>query len=216
MDEKKLEAVLTRVATESANTVAAKVGAKFDEHAKGLKDLIQQNANASLQNHQKTNGRLDGFERMLTSLWKKVHGSDPPPPTDGNFKEERKSAKDHVPLTERVTSSELELSAMRSEVIATNAKLDLVVKAMGIKGKDEKTALGELVRWLMKSREGQKFVLAGFAAFTSLITALGTTYALATGRLPVPTSPVPQATAAPHVNFTAPDAGAKDAPAQTP
>lgn len=70
------------------------------------------------------------------------------------------------------------------------------LKAMGVKTEAEEksrvlTKLVDLCIWMFKEREGQKFALAGFAALTSLVTALGTTYAIITGRLPLPNSTPP-------------------------
>lgn len=62
---------------------------------------------------------------------------------------------------------------------------------MGIKTEaDERGTLSRLVDgiiWMFKEPEGRKFSLAVFAAITSLVTAVGTTYALVSGRLPSPT-----------------------------
>jgi hypothetical protein len=84
---------------------------------------------------------------------------------------------------------DLDIAGLRSDMIVVEKRLSTIQKAMGIKSDDERSTIGEFFKWIMKSREGQKFVLAGFAALTSLITALGTVYALATGRLPMPDSP---------------------------
>lgn len=62
--------------------------------------------------------------------------------------------------------------------------------AMGIKKDDEKTTLADLLKWAIKEKEGQKFVLAVFTALTTLTGAIGTVYALWTGRLPMPNAPV--------------------------
>lgn len=50
--------------------------------------------------------------------------------------------------------------------------------------------IGEFFVWL-KTKQGQRYAATMFAAATSLITAMGTTYALVTKRLPAPTDPVP-------------------------
>jgi hypothetical protein len=90
---------------------------------------------------------------------------------------------------DQVSSHDLDIAGLRSDMIVVEKRLSTIQKAMGIKSDDERSTIGEFFKWIMKSREGQKFVLAGFAALTSLITALGTVYALATGRLPMPDSP---------------------------
>lgn len=66
--------------------------------------------------------------------------------------------------------------------------------------------IGEFLHWL-KTKQGQRYAATMFAAATSLVTALGTTYALMTNRLPAPTDPVPviyQLAPAPPVSSEAP------------
>lgn len=70
--------------------------------------------------------------------------------------------------------------------------------------------IGEFVQWL-KTKQGQRYAATMFAAATSLVTALGTTYAIITKRLPSPTDPVPtvhtvyvQAPAAPPASSGSP------------
>jgi hypothetical protein len=83
------------------------------------------------------------------------------------------------------------------EVIGQNAELlKLQKEQMGKKDpKDVRGALTRLVDgviWAFKEREGQKFTMIVLGGATSLITAIGTTYALISGRLPMPTHPPPQ------------------------
>lgn len=80
-----------------------------------------------------------------------------------------------------------EVKEIAEEVLAMNRmqnqNLGIGVSLRGI---------GEFFQWL-KTKQGQRYVATMFAAATSLVTALGTTYALLTKRLPAPTDPVPTA-----------------------
>ena len=71
------------------------------------------------------------------------------------------------------------------------------LKAMGLRPASETKDRGALLRfldllgWMLQEPEGRRFGLTALGALTSLVTALGTTYALVTGRLPLPHDPVP-------------------------
>lgn len=58
-------------------------------------------------------------------------------------------------------------------------------------GRPRRTRIWESILYLVKEREGHKFVLQFIAAVTSLLMAAGTLWALSTGRLPMPNSSVP-------------------------
>lgn len=89
--------------------------------------------------------------------------------------------------------------ASKEELASALKALDVQTRAMGISPKqqgkvDERSGGRRLIDffiWMAQEREGQKFTLAGFAALTGLVTALGTTYAILTGRLPLPNSSTP-------------------------
>lgn len=68
---------------------------------------------------------------------------------------------------------------------------DRQLKALGVRppADPERNAIGKLVDllvWAFKEPEGRKQAILTLGAITSLITAVGTTYALITGRLPLP------------------------------
>lgn len=95
----------------------------------------------------------------------------------------------------RVESVDDKVDALASVV---NELKDLQVKQMhsqGIKTEEESRSfwkrLGDGVIWAFKEPEGRKFALTMMAAITSLVTAAGTTYALITGRLPMPNADRP-------------------------
>lgn len=90
----------------------------------------------------------------------------------------------------------LVVEAQNKEVIQQNHELlKLQKEQMGKKDpKDARslsTRLADGVAWAFREREGQKFMMIVIGGATSLITALGTTYALMSGRLPMPTQPPP-------------------------
>lgn len=90
-------------------------------------------------------------------------------------KDEAASAKGAVGEVKEIAEEVLAMNRMQ------NQNLGIGVSLRGI---------GEFFQWL-KTKQGQRYVATMFAAATSLVTALGTTYALLTKRLPAPTDPVP-------------------------
>jgi hypothetical protein len=106
------------------------------------------------------------------------------PAVDAAIAEHKRQITDHDGL----------IYSLKGEIIAVDAQLkellNLQKKQMGIREtKDERAFLRRFVDALM-SRQTQKFVLLMVGAITGLVTACGTTYALMTGRLPLPTSHV--------------------------
>lgn len=99
-------------------------------------------------------------------------------------------------LTGRIMTMASELKETKA---AQKETLELTKKqtsAMGIKGTetDERSFLTRLfdgLAWMVKEREGQRYTLSMVAAITGLITTVGTTYAIMTGRLPLPSQVVP-------------------------
>lgn len=62
--------------------------------------------------------------------------------------------------------------------------------------------IGEFFTWA-KTKEGQRYVATILGAATSLVTALGTSYALVTHRLPAPNGPVPETVRTVYVHVPA-------------
>jgi hypothetical protein len=89
--------------------------------------------------------------------------------------------------------------ASKEELAHALKALEIQTRAMGISPKkqgkiDERPTLRRMLdffMWMAQEREGQKFTLSAFAALTGLVTAMGTTYAIVTGRLPLPNSTAP-------------------------
>jgi hypothetical protein len=163
--------------------------AHVDEQVKGSKQDL---TNLILSKHEETRSHLARHEELVGHLWQRVNGSNPPPPG------EPPSAPSSPPLDDMATgafakasSHDLDIFAMRREVQELKTALSSVLeinkeqsKALGV-GVDVKRS-AEFLDWIMTTKAGQRWVLTVFAALTSLITAVGTTYALITGRLPLP------------------------------
>lgn len=196
----------------------------------GLHDVIKRNADQSVSAHEATRRTLASFQVSLNHLWRRVEGSDPPPPLAGSGLEgldvdektakavERaeaalpavpEGAKDIDELGRQVTGHNTTIEALSGRMSSLEDEVKTVkehvtesldlqrrqTEAMGIKTEaDTRSVLTRLVdglAWMVKEREGQKFALSMFAAATGLVTAVGTTYAILTGRLPLPTAQVP-------------------------
>jgi hypothetical protein len=104
------------------------------------------------------------------------------PAVDAAIAEHKRQITDHDGL----------IYSLKGEIIAVDAQvkeiLNLQKRQMGIREtKDERVLLRRLADALL-SRQNQKFVLLMVGAITGLVTACGTTYALVTGRLPLPSS----------------------------
>ena len=71
------------------------------------------------------------------------------------------------------------------------------LKAMGLRPEEPTAGRSALLRfvdllgWMVQEPEGRRFGMTMLGALTSFVTAAGTTYALVTGRLPLPTQSVP-------------------------
>jgi len=90
-------------------------------------------------------------------------------------KDEASDAKDATREVKEIAQEVLAMNRMQ------NQNLGIGVSLRGI---------GEFFQWL-KTKQGQRYAATMFAAATSLVTAMGTSYALITKRLPTPTDPVP-------------------------
>lgn len=183
----------------------------FANDIKGeLKKDIRANADISIKNHEETRRELGGLRTELHEvkstvniLWKKVMSPNvPPPKSSGEYRQVDAKLAKEKPLVQSVSDHNLDLSSLKSQVITLNDKFDSLsgiaheVLAMN---REQSASLGigvsirkvgEFLAWA-KTKEGQRYVATIFAAATSLVTALGTTYALMTKRLPTPMDPVP-------------------------
>lgn len=149
--------------------------------------------------------RLDQekMEREMKRLRETVGVSIPPEGGDG-------PSPPPVPIIKRVTESNLDVESLRGTVIAVDAKVGELAEVVNtIKDQNsrqlqalgtEEKGIAALVSWMFKEKDGQKFFFSAFAAITGLVTAIGTTYALLTGRLPMPNSPPPASIIAPQEN----------------
>ncbi len=174
-------------------------------------------------------------------LWRKVNGPNAPPPqSSGEYRLVSERLEKEKPLTQSVSDHNLDLESLKAQVMVLDKKSDELAsrveqtggevrEARGIAlqvlemNKEQSASLGigvsiqkigDFLAWL-KTKQGQRYAATLFAAATSLITALGTSYALFTNRLPAPTDPVarPQSTTVyvavpvPQQPYTAQDAG---------
>jgi len=170
---------------------------------------------------QLTHTQIKRLEGKVNTLWHRVEGSLPPdmmpsgsslipiivPPSEPRLPIPRPDpVKPKGGLTKQVTDHSMELAAVNANLNVLTDQVGALTKltkvqttAMGISPTkagetDERSAgqkFGDFLTWLMREREGQKFALAALAAITGLVTAIGTSYAIITGRLPMPTSPAP-------------------------
>lgn len=191
------------------------------------KAFFEKHFNAIMAAHQETKQEVhllkEAQEKMLVGqranrvsiqeLWKAVGVSKPPPPGSGPSEGLNLLQKDRE-LSHQVTNSNLDLEALKGTVIVVDSKVgslkesvdELASTVKEVKDQNsrqlqalgtEQKGLAALIQWMVKEKDGQKFFFSAFAAMTGLVTAIGTTYALLTGRLPMPNTPVPQAIAAP-------------------
>lgn len=146
------------------------------------------------------------------------------PPTANGDASYHKPGLDELAARAHDMASEhdLDIPAMEAKVLVVDGKIENVkghvakvdekvdglielqkkqMSAQGMRPEDDERSatrrIFDLFIWFVKEKEGQKFALAAFAAITSLVTAVGTTYALMTGRLPLPNPKQPPALHAP-------------------
>ena len=99
----------------------------------------------------------------------------------------------------KVSSHDNDIAGVTGRLLAVESQtaevLRLQKEQMGKKDTSKKDERGPFTRlvdglvWAVRDREGQKTVGAVVAGITGIITALGTWYALLTGRLPLPNTP---------------------------
>jgi hypothetical protein len=207
-DREAIENAVTEALRRAMVPVMTKIGQEFDSFRAHLTHQSHVNA----EEHRLINKQLNGVVETVDTLWRQVNGSDPPPPKGAPH---LNGAVVIEPLDERVDQTrgkvsehELTIASHQGRLIAMDSEIketkDMLMKvlhlqerqtqAMGIQEREKKTILTELGRtiyWMVREKEGQKFAASMLAAITGLVTACGTTYALLTGRLPMPTSPAP-------------------------
>lgn len=166
----------------------------------------------SLQEHEKTRRHVALVTSMTRALWAEVFGKDRPPPggdglsfsltepdtSPGHTRESRPIPPMTPPSGGKISEHDASLAAFEGRLIALDSKVETLTKLqkeqMGLHDADDRPAMKRLVdgvAWLFTNRAGRKFALTLIAALTSLVTAAGTTYALATGRLPMPNTSAP-------------------------
>lgn len=179
---------------------------------KVLKESIDATRQASVESHEATRRQIAELNGRVSALWKFIHGSDPPPPPPGI--EVPDSTKATVPplgdvpslppvapvdeqlpdLHQKIAQLKVQMIGLRNEVVETKELTKTQTSAMGIPPKgDQRSAFRKAADfgiWLLKSREGQKFVLSALAAIGAIITVVGNIYASMHGRpLPMPDYP---------------------------
>jgi hypothetical protein len=174
---------------------------------------IDENTNIMLREHEATRQQVvensnkirilsDGQKQsrvQLEELWKTVNGSMPPPGAPGS---QSSGSNGDAPIQKKLSLHDGELDTLEGRLISVDGRVGQVmeeVKAVKAQNARQLEVMGEgrekglmaLLTWMFKEREGQKFMASVFAGLTGLVTAIGTTYAILTGRLPLPYSPPP-------------------------
>ena len=203
---------------EQINATLVNFKREVSEDINGLKSNIKEGTDRTLAAHEGTRRHVVRLTKMVGEVWKEVYGSKPPPPPPGKDAELSFALSDEDDtrttktgeeepekprMFEQVSEHDSTLEGLHAQIIVTDGRtakveetvgelLKLQKEQMGKKNPDdERGVLRRLVDgmlWGIKEREGQKFLLTMVASITGLITALGTTYALMTGRLPMPNS----------------------------
>lgn len=179
-----------------------------------LKKFLEERFDTVMEAHQKTREEVQMVKetqdilvvgqrenrQSIRALWNAVGLSEPPPPGAKAPVNVNLLKKDEE-ILDKVTSSDLDMEALKGTVIAVDSKvgeLTKVIQEVKDQNSRQLQALGTeqkgflaLIQWMIKEKDGQKFFFSAFAAVTGLVTALGTTYALMTGRLPMPNAPLP-------------------------
>lgn len=174
-----------RAAIEEVKAAAAESTAAANEAsaaARVARQGLDELRSIALKNYQDTNRQILALHRNLGVLWRRVHGSDPPPPDPGKAPDEVAGTIElgpdgkpiHVPsvppLDDRIEHAEsmasqasLELASLEGRMInsfaAINAELKRQSSVMGV---------GQAgARWLFGTREGWKVLAMMFAALAS-------------------------------------------------
>lgn len=189
---------------------------------RGLQRQMKEDTTRTLSAHETTRRHVMHMSTMTAELWKEVFGNKPPPPPPDRDSElsfvvtvdpdpppeVTKATGKHGRMRDRVDTQDATLDAVHGRLLALHSRQDeqdaslaellkLQKEQMGKKDpNDHRSILARVlngIAWAVKEREGQKFLLTLIAGISGLITAIGTTYAILTGRLPIPTPtpPVP-------------------------
>lgn len=200
----------------------AELKADLDKDLISVKTTVTQQADRTIASQENTRQQVVHLTKMTYSLWRNVRGSDPPPPPptaeEVSFQEaakdplrqtgSQKTIKPLDDLTEEVEKTGKKVSTHDGDIagihgqllVMKNSQAELLALQKEQMGKKDKGAdrrsvfarIADSMIWVVKEREGQKFAATMIAGLTGLITALGTSYALMTGRLPIPTAIPPQ------------------------
>lgn len=176
------------------------------ELKKYLDAKFQEVSENSSRNHEQTRQEVGAIRRSVWVLWNQVFGSDPPPPAPGQdpshvlaLKPEDKdllsTPKEAKPLRHKVSNHDLDIASLQSMVITVNQKMDDTFDEL--KKQSKEMAVGKKGRDYLFTKQGAKDVSTILAGLTGFITACGTLYAIMTGRLPLPSNPVPASIQAP-------------------
>lgn len=217
MDEKSIEQAVELAMGKALAPITQKIGEEFHK----VDERLKQHASIQASHHETTRKEIRAVAKVASTLWQQVNGSTPPPKDDGdpnlNLNGTHALANGKAPeepldaqidgAKAKLSAHDLDIDSLKARVIVIDERSEKALKlheqmlalqekqtsAMGIKKDDkEKTSFADLAKWMLKEKEGQKFVLAVFTALTTLTGAIGTVYALWTGRLPMPNAPVPQ------------------------
>ncbi len=189
------------------------LSSKVDQRFENVEASIKDRADKSLEQHEETRLEFRQMRGHIAKLWRKVNGSDPPPPTqkkgpDGRVIEEspfrssdRPEGEDEdgeVPLDElakegfrMASNADMEIAALRSETMTEFARVAKKIDKIAAVNKEQSdyAGIGKKGRKYLFSREGIKATATLIAAVTGLVAAIGTCYALV--RQPSPTLPLP-------------------------
>lgn len=199
--DKELKETISRAIGDVLQPITKKMGEEFHR----FEEHLQSQARIQLENHEATRREFQNVKAQMKQLWTSVKGSEPPPPPGARIEPLDSQIEQSQ---EKLSQHDLEIDSVKAGVIVVEKKVEDLrgdmtrllalqekqTSAMGLHAEKPKS-LGEsfthFVSWVVTEKEGQKFILTVFTALTTLVGALGTLYALATGRLPTPTSPKP-------------------------
>lgn len=192
----------------------------FKNEQKQIGETVTAQADRTIAAQEDIRKQVGHLTKMTYSLWRDVRGDDPPPPPPPPEETFEEAAKDPLKQTgshkvikplgdltedveetaETIALHGASIDTLHTQIAAVTKRqeelLALQKEQMGKKDDADPRGIGTRLvdgfLWVIKEREGQKFAGIMIASLTSLVTALGTTYAIFTGRLPLPTAPVNQ------------------------
>lgn len=130
--------------------------------------------------------RIDGLQAEVKLLTEQVKTSEAAAKEAKAEAIEAKKAAGEAQKAATETKTEMtEVKGIAEQVLAMNREQSQNL-GIGV----SLARIGDFFQWL-KTKQGQRYAATMFAAATSLITAIGTTYAILTKRLPAPSDPVP-------------------------